>query len=77
MLHEQIFICWHHNQNENEGKEILATSFRLAAKKAVKLWSEDELLNLIEENHFTINVKDEGRRIHHVHISHDELHPFL
>lgn len=68
MIHEQVFICWHANQDEGDGKEIKATSIRSAAKKAVDIWRHENLQELGRDK-VTVFVKDEGRHVHEVIIT--------
>ena len=70
MLHEQIFICWHANQDEGDGKEVKATSIRAAAKKAVDIWRHENLKELNGDK-VTVHVKDESRRVHDVIVTSD------
>lgn len=65
MIHEHVFICWHANQNEGDGKEIKAPTIRAAAKKAVDIWRHERLEEL-GGNKVTVFVKDESRRVHQV-----------
>lgn len=71
MIHEQVFICWHTNQNEGDGKEIKASSIRSAAKKAVDIWRHENVEEL-DGRKVTVFVKDEARRVHEVVIVSDE-----
>ena len=65
MIHEQSFICWLANQSEEDGLEIMATSIRSAAKRAVDSWRHDGHPNFTSDwEKVTVFVKDEGRRIH-------------
>lgn len=68
MIHEQVFICWHANQTEGDGKELKANTIRSAAKKAVDIWRHENAQEL-EGNKVTVFVKDEARRIHQVVIT--------
>ena len=68
MLHEQVFICWHGNQDEGDGNEIKATSIRSAAKKAVDLWRHENHQKLGGDK-VTVFVKDEARKVHEVIIT--------
>lgn len=68
MLHEQVFICWHANQDEGDGKELKATSIRSAAKKAVDIWRHENLQKLGDDK-VTVFVKDESRKVHEVIIT--------
>jgi hypothetical protein len=68
MIHEQEFIVWHANQEEGDGKEVMAPTIRAAAKKAVDIWRHEKLEEL-EGNKVTVFVKDEARRIHQVIIT--------
>lgn len=68
MLHEQVFICWHANQDEGDGKELKATSIRSAAKKAVDIWRYENLQKLGDDK-VTVFVKDESRKVHEVIIT--------
>ena len=68
MIHEQVFICWHKNQDEGDAKEIKATSIRSAAKKAVDIWRLENLQGLGGDK-VTVFVKDEARHMHEVIIS--------
>ena len=70
MIHEHVFICWHENQDEGDGKEIKATSIRAAAKKAVYIWRHENAEEL-EGRKITVHVKDEARRIHDVIVKSD------
>ena len=65
MIHEQEYICWHANQEEDDGKEIKAATIRAAAKKAVDIWRHENAHEL-EGNKVTVYVKDEARRVHQV-----------
>lgn len=65
MIHEQVFICWHANQTEDDGKELKAPTIRAAAKKAVDIWRHENAQEL-EGNKVTVFVKDESRRVHQV-----------
>lgn len=70
MIHEQVFICWHLNQEEGDGKEIKATTIRSAAKKAVDIWRHENIQEL-DGDKVTVFVKDEARRIHQVVVTSD------
>jgi hypothetical protein len=65
MMHEQNFLCWLDDQNESEGKEILANSIRLAAKRALAEWHQEDSAQM-RKHKVTINVKDSARRVHSV-----------
>lgn len=65
MIHEYSFLCWHENQNEDDALEIIATTFRLAAKKAVHKWKSTSDVEALQ-NQVLVFVKDESRRIHEV-----------
>lgn len=65
MIHEQVFICWHANQDEGDGKEIKASSIRSAAKKCVDVWRHENVEEL-HGNKVTVFVKDQARRVHEV-----------
>jgi|GEM_PF-4709749 hypothetical protein len=70
MIHEQVFICWHLNQEEGDGKEIKATTIRSAAKKAVDIWRHENIQEL-DGDKVTVFVKDEARRVHQVIVTSD------
>lgn len=70
MIHEQVFICWHANQDERDGKEIKATTIRSAAKKAVDIWRHENIQELNGQK-VTVSVKDESRRVHQVVVTSD------
>lgn len=77
MIQEQVYICWHANQDEGDGKEIKAPTIRAAAKKAVDIWRHENVQEL-GDNKVTVFVKDEARRVHQVVItgpSRDEQAP--
>jgi hypothetical protein len=65
MIHEHVFICWHEHQDEDDAKEIKASSIRAAAKKAVSIWRHENVVEL-DNRRVTVHVKDEARRIHDV-----------
>jgi hypothetical protein len=65
MIHEQVFICWHANQKQGDGKEIKATSIRSAAKKAVNIWRHENQKELGSQK-VTVYVKDEAQKTHEV-----------
>lgn len=68
MIHEQEFICWHANQDENDGKEINATTIRSAAKRALNIWRHEDTQG-VNGNKITVFVRDEARRVHRVIIT--------
>lgn len=70
MIHEQVFICWHANQDEGDGKEIKATTIRSAAKRAVDIWRHEHIQELNGQK-VTVFVKDEARRVHQVVVTSD------
>jgi hypothetical protein len=65
MIHEQVFICWHENQNEGDARELKAPTIRSAAKKAVDIWRHENVQELAGHK-VTVYVKDEARRVHQV-----------
>jgi hypothetical protein len=65
MIHEQVFICWHANQEEADGIEVKATSIRSAAKRAVDIWRHENVQELGGDK-VSVCVRDEGRRVHEV-----------
>jgi hypothetical protein len=65
MLQEQVFLCWHVNQEEDDAKEIKATSIRSAAKKAVDIWRHENATELGNMK-VTVFVKDESRKVHEI-----------
>jgi hypothetical protein len=70
MIHEHVFICWHQNQDEGDGKEIKASTIRSAAKKAVDIWRHENAEELGGRK-VTVYVKDEARRVHEVIVTSD------
>ncbi len=68
MLQEQVFLCWHANQTEEDAKEIKATSIRAAAKKAVDIWRHENAQELGGMK-VTVHVKDETRRVQEIIIT--------
>lgn len=68
MIQEQVYICWHANQDEGDGKEIKAPTIRAAAKKAVDIWRHENVQELGNDK-VTVFVKDEARRVHQVVIT--------
>lgn len=73
MLQEQVFLCWHTNQSEDDAKEIKATSIRSAAKKAVDIWRHENAQE-IEGMKVTVYVKDESRKVHEIVVTHEADH---
>ena len=68
MLQEQLFLCWHTNQSEDDAKEIKATSIRSAAKKAVDIWRHENA-QAFGGMKVTVFVKDEARKVHEIVIT--------
>lgn len=65
MLQEQVFLCWHMNQTEDDAIEIKATSIRSAAKKAVDVWRHESGKEIAEMK-VTVFLKDEARKVHEI-----------
>ena len=70
MMTEETYICWHANQNEEDGKEIKALSLKAAAKKAVDIWRHENGEE-IRGRKVTVYLRDEARRVHEVVITSD------
>lgn len=68
MLQEQVYLCWHDKQTEDDAKEIKSTSIRAAAKKAVDIWRHESGRELGSAK-VTVHVKDESNKVHEVVIT--------
>ena len=68
MIQEHVYICWHHGQDEGDGKEVKAATIRAAAKKAVDIWRHENVEEL-GNNKVTVYVKDEALKTHEMIIT--------
>lgn len=65
---EEEYICWHHGQEEADGKELKAPTVEAAAKKAVDIWRHERIQPLHGKN-VTVYVKDQDEHVHEVIVS--------
>ena len=64
---EQEYICWRQDQTEADGKEIKAPNIEAAARKALDIWLNENLLEFGEPK-VTVLVRDMSDDIRKVQV---------
>lgn len=64
---EEVYICWHQNQKEAQGRKLKAENPEAAAKTAVDIWRHEGILDL-SGSELLVRVRDEENQIHEVKV---------